>query len=158
MLFHETTAEMKLEDAIKQKVFKSPQQKLAINLIYTSNWLNDHYQHFFKGTDLTIQQFNVLRILRGQHPKHCTLKLIKERMLDRSSDASRIVDKLVTKKLVIRTQCPGDRRSVNLIISDEGLALLKKMDALDESVKDIFKSLSVKKIEQLNDLLDDLRG
>jgi DNA-binding MarR family transcriptional regulator len=157
-LFNVATADMKLEDEIKQKVFKSPQQKLAINLIYTSNWLNDHYQDFFKGTDLTTQQFNVLRILRGQHPKYCTLKLIKERMLDRSSDASRIVDKLVAKKLVIRTQCPSDRRSLSLLISEEGLALLKKLDALDESVKDIFKNLSIKKIEQLNELLDDLRG
>jgi DNA-binding MarR family transcriptional regulator len=149
---------MKLEDEIQQKSFKSPQQKLAINLIYTTNWLNGHYYDFFKGIDLTTQQFNVLRILRGQHPKYCTLKLIKERMLDRSSDASRIVDKLVSKKLVIRTQCPNDRRSLSLMISEEGLALLKKLDFIDEATKDIFKNLSAKKIEQLNELLDHLRG
>lgn len=149
---------MKLEDAIKQKTFKSPQQKLAINLYYTTNWLNDHYNKFFKDTGLTTQQFNVLRILRGQHPKYCSLKLVKERMLDRSSDASRIVDKLVAKKLVTRSQCPEDRRSLSLLISEQGLAMLKKLDFIDEAVKDIFKNISNKEVDQLNKLLDDLRG
>lgn len=149
---------MKLEEEIKQKNFKSPQQKLAINLIYTSNWLNYHYSVFFKDLGLTLQQFNVLRILRGQHPNPCSLKLIKERMLDRMSDASRIVDKLVSKGLIIRNQCPSDRRSVNLVISDKGLEILKKLDVIDESTKDIFKHLQPEQIEQLNNLLDDMRG
>ena len=101
---------MKLEEEIHQKSFKSQQQKLAVNLLYTSNWLNAHYQDFFKNTDLTIQQYNVLRILRGQYPTPCALKLIKERMLDRMSDASRIVDKLVSKNFVIRNQCPRPQK------------------------------------------------
>ena len=149
---------VKLEDEIQQKNFKTPQQKLAVNLLYTCNWLNDHYSEFFKGTDITVQQYNVLRILRGQHPNYCNLKLIKERMLDRSSDASRIVDKLVSKKLVIRANCPSDRRSVNLLISDQGLALLKKLDFIDDSTQEIFKHLSEKDIVKLNDFLDRLRG
>ncbi|MDI1354759.1 MAG: MarR family transcriptional regulator [bacterium] len=149
---------MKLETEIKQKSFKTPQQKLAVNLLYTTNWLNDHYAKFFKGSTLTVQQYNVLRILRGQHPNNCSLKLIKDRMLDRSSDASRIVDKLVLKKYVLRQPCPSDRRSVNLLISESGLTLLQKLDFIDESTKDIFKSLNTKQIEQLNSLLDDLRG
>jgi DNA-binding MarR family transcriptional regulator len=134
------------------------QQKLAINLIYTSNWLNSCYNELFKNTDLTPQQYNVLRILRGQHPNTCNLKLIKERMLDRMSDASRIVDKLVNKKLVVRTQCPSDRRSVNILISDKGLALLKELDVMEESNKQLFSNLSEKEIAKLNDLLDRLRG
>ncbi|MES2680456.1 MAG: MarR family transcriptional regulator [Bacteroidota bacterium] len=149
---------MKLEEEIQQKSFKSPQQKLAVNLIYTTNWLTTHYDAFFKGLDLTTQQFNVLRILRGQYPKPCTLKLVKERMLDRMSDASRIIDKLVAKEYVMRGQCNNDRRSVNLVISDKGLALLKKLDFIDEATKEIFKNLSVKKIELLNQMLDQLRG
>ena len=149
---------MKLEEEIQQKSFKTPQQKLAINLLYTSNWMNNHYTRFFKDIDLTIQQYNVLRILRGQHPNYCTLKLIKERMLDRMSDASRIVDKLVSKKLMIRSECPNDRRSVNLIISDKGLELLKQLDFIDEATQDLFKNISTKQVEELNDLLDDLRG
>lgn len=149
---------MSLENDIQQKSFKSPQQKLAVNLLYTSNWLNYQYQQHFKNHNITMQQFNVLRILRGQHPNHCSLKLIKERMLDRMSDASRIVDKLVDKKYVIRHQCPSDRRSVNLMISDKGLGLLKELDLIDEATKDMFKNLSSKEVEKLNQLLDDLRG
>src|SRR5688500_2777266 len=106
---------MRLEDEIQQKVFKSPYQKLAVNLLYTSNWLNNHYASFFKNLNLTTQQYNVLRILRGQHPNICSLKTIKERMLDRMSDASRIVDKLVSKGYVTRSQCSSDRRSISLI-------------------------------------------
>lgn len=149
---------MKLEEEIQQKHFKSPYQKLAINLLYTSNWLNNHYSVFFKDSDLTTQQFNVLRILRGQYPNPCSLKLIKERMLDRMSDASRIVDKLVLKGYILRNQCPSDRRSINLIISETGLKLLEKLDVIDESTQDIFKNLSKAQVEQLNNLLDDMRG
>ena len=149
---------MKLEEEIQQKHFKSPYQKLAINLLYTSNWLIYHYSVFFKDLDLTTQQFNVLRILRGQYPNPCSLKLIKERMLDRMSDASRIVDKLVLKGYILRNQCPSDRRSINLIISETGLELLKKLDVIDESTQDIFKNLSKEQVEQLNNLLDTLRG
>lgn len=149
---------MKLEEEIQQKSFKSPYQKLALNLLYTNNWLNNHYNHFFKDVDLTTQQFNVLRILRGQYPNPCSLKLIKERMLDRMSDASRIVDKLVSKEYIIREECPSDRRSVNLLISDSGLELLKKLDFVDDATKDVFKSLSSAQVDLLNNLLDDLRG
>ncbi len=149
---------MKLEDEIQQKSFKTPSQKLAVNLLYTSNWINYHYSHFFRNVDLTTQQYNVLRILRGQHPNPCSLKLIKERMLDRMSDASRIVEKLVTKEYVIRNTCPNDRRSVNLLISENGVKLLKDLDFLDDATTDIFKNLNPSQIVQLNDLLDTLRG
>lgn len=149
---------MLLEEEIQQKRFKSPQQKLAINLFYSTNWLSYHHIQFLKGFDLTIQQFNVLRILRGQYPNYCALKLIKERMLDRMSDASRIVDKLVAKELVTRNQCPNDRRSVSLLISEKGLTLLKSLDYIDDSTKEIFKHLNLKEINQLNELLDKMRG
>jgi DNA-binding MarR family transcriptional regulator len=149
---------VKLEDEIQQKSFKTPKVKLAVNLLYTSNWLNDHYAHFFKGTDLTVQQFNVLRILRGQLPNYCNLKLIKERMLDRSSDASRIVDKLVAKELVVRHHCPSDRRQINLMISERGLTLLTTLDFVDEAPARIFEQLSDEESIQLNQLLDKMRG
>ena len=149
---------MQLEQEIKQKSFKSPQQKLAVNLLYTTNWLNYEYQKFFKDHKITTQQFNVLRILRGQQPNYCSLKLIKERMLDRMSDASRIVDKLVEKKYILRHQCPNDRRSINLLISEKGLQVLEELDVIDEATKTLFKNLSTKDVEKLNQLLDDLRG
>jgi DNA-binding MarR family transcriptional regulator len=149
---------MLLEDEIQQKSFKSPHQKLAVNLLYTTNWLSSHYHKFFKDSDLTTQQFNVLRILRGQFPKPCSLKCIKERMLDKMSDCSRIMDKLVSKGYAVRNECPNDRRSVNIIISEKGLDLLKDLDFIDDATKDIFKNLPTHQIELLNNLLDNLRG
>lgn len=149
---------MKLEDEIQQKKFKNDTQKLAINLTYTHNWLNAHYNSFFRKSDITVQQFNVLRILRGQYPNPCSVKLIKERMLDRMSDASRIVDKLKAKELLDRRECPLDRRSVDVMITEKGLELLKSLDSMDENFKDVFSSLTEDEVKTLNHLLDKLRG
>ena len=148
---------MKLEKEIKQRKFISPQQKLAVNIFYTSSWLDGKYAHFFKGIDLTPQQFNVLRILRGQYPKPSSLKMVKERMIDRMSDTSRIIDKLVKKGFVARTECKNDRRSINLLITADGLKMLRKLDHIDKSVNKLFSRLSEKQIRNLNKLLDDLR-
>lgn len=149
---------MKLEDEIHQKKFKSQDQKLALNIIYTSNWLNSHFAFHFKDTDITQAQFNVLRILRGQYPKPSNIKLIKERMLDRMSDASRIVDKLYKKGFLSRTECPNDRRNMDIIITQSGLELLNSLDKIDDNFNDLFKSLNPDEILQLNHLLDKLRG
>jgi DNA-binding MarR family transcriptional regulator len=128
-----------------------------LNLIYTTNWLTSKQDSLFKDSDITVQQYNVLRILRGQYPNPCSIKLIKERMLDRMSDTSRIVDKLYTKKLLERNECPNDRRSVNVIISDKGLELLKSLDYIDDLSKQSLKSLTTTEINTLNELLDKLR-
>lgn len=148
---------MKLEDEIQQKKFKSVEQKLMLNLIYTTNWLTAKQDSLFKDSDVTVQQYNVLRILRGQYPNPCSIKLIKERMLDRMSDTSRIVDKLYAKKLLIRKECPNDRRSVDVLITDKGLDLLKSLDYIDDLAKQTVKSLSAEEINTLNHLLDKLR-
>ncbi|MGZ3901280.1 MAG: MarR family winged helix-turn-helix transcriptional regulator [Bacteroidia bacterium] len=148
---------MKLEDEIKQNSFKSPQQKLAINLFYTNHWLSAHFEAFFRNQDITTQQYNVLRILRGQYPNYCNLKLIKERMLDRMSDASRIIEKLLLKGYVERKSCPDDRRSVNILITEKGLELLKSLDFIDDETKEIFGNLGTDEVETLNSLLDKLR-
>ncbi len=128
-----------------------------LNLVYTTNWITSKQGSFFKDSGITSQQYNVLRILRGQHPNPCSIKLIKERMLDRMSDASRIVDKLNTKKLLIRRECPNDRRSVDIIITDKGLALLKSLDHVDDISIQTLKSLNDNEVNTLNDLLDKLR-
>ncbi len=128
-----------------------------LNLIYTTNWLTAKQDSLFKDSDVTVQQYNVLRILRGQHPNPCSIKLIKERMLDRMSDASRIVDKLYAKKLLIRKECPNDRRSVDVLITDKGLELLNSLDYIDDLSKQNIKSLTNDEINTLNDLLDKLR-
>lgn len=149
---------MRLEDEIQQKKFKSEFHKLAINITYSFSWISYFMNSKFKNEDITTQQYNVLRILRGQHPKPCNLKLIKERMLDRMSDASRIVDKLKAKGLLERHECPKDRRNVDLLINQKGLDLLKSLDHLDEGWEDTFKNLSAAEAKQLNDLLDKARG
>jgi DNA-binding MarR family transcriptional regulator len=148
---------MKLENEIQQQKFKSIQQKLMVNLIYTTNWINAKHDVLFKGSQITIQQYNVLRILRGQFPNPCSIKLIKERMLDRMSDASRIVDKLNAKELLKRTEARNDRRCVDVAITEKGLQLLKSLDYIDETSEQLFNSLSSNEINMLNDLLDKLR-
>jgi DNA-binding MarR family transcriptional regulator len=147
---------MTLEKKIQQPKFKTPQHKLGVNLLYTSHLISHLLHQQFKELEITHQQYNVLRILRGQHPKACNLKLIKERILDRMSDASRIVDKLIAKGFVERRECKADRRNVDLFITQKGLDMLASLDHVDESFIELFKNLSKEDIKNLNDLLDKL--
>lgn len=149
---------MGLEEDIKQTKFKDEYSKAVINLVFTNNWLTERQNKVFKPHGLTVAQFNVLRILRGQHPKAVTINLIIERMLDRMSNASRIVDKLEKKGLVIRRQCQTDRRAVDVQISDAGLALLAELDNVLEDWYSNAKNLSEEECEVLNGLLDKFRG
>ncbi len=149
---------MKLEEEISQKQFRNEYHKAAVNVVYTFNWLNNQNIGFFKPLGITPQQFNILRILRGQHPKPATIKLIKERMLDKMSDASRIVEKLRVKGLVERNICSHDRRNVDVCITQKGLDLLSQIDSLDHEIDGRLSALNPEEIKQLNDLLDKLRG
>jgi DNA-binding MarR family transcriptional regulator len=148
---------MGISQDIQQKTFKSEFSKALINIFYTSAWLNQKHAGLFKAHDLTSPQFNVLRILRGQHPKPATVNLIIDRMLDKSSNASRIIDRLELKGLVIRRQCPSDRRAVDVLISKSGLALLKKMDVEFDAFQNQICNLTEKEAAQLNALLDKMR-
>src|SRR6476469_8377515 len=133
---------MRIEDEIKQPIFRSEHQKAYINLIFTAGWLQQRQAAAFKCFGLTLPQFNILRILRGQHPLPATVALLIERMLDKTSNASRIVDRLEEKKLVTRTVCPSNRRAVDIRITHAGLALLDQIDdsgLLDNAIP---KSLS----------------
>ena len=158
MPFRIDTMGMRIEDQIKQPAFKSEHQKAHINLIYTSGWVQQAQAGLFKPYGVTLPQYNVLRILRGQHPKPATISLLIERMLDKTSNASRIVDKLEAKELVTRKQCPSDRRTVDVLITEKGLALLKQMDALDGGVGTGIKNLTEQEAGQLNALLDKIRS
>lgn len=149
---------MKLEDEIVQKKFKSEYQKVVLNIIYTNNWLNGFFHQSLKPFNITQQQFNILRILRGQHPNPASIKLIKERMLDKMSDASRIVEKLRVKQLIKRKECESDRRNVDIVITQKGLDLLKQIDPLEEKLHKLISTLSEKEVIQLNKLLDKMRG
>ncbi|WP_181304363.1 MarR family winged helix-turn-helix transcriptional regulator [Rufibacter sp. XAAS-G3-1] len=149
---------MKIEEEIKQSVFKDVYQKSYINVIFTSNWLEQRQSALFKSFGVTLPQYNVLRILRGQYPKPATVNLLIDRMLDKTSNASRIVDKLEAKELVTRKQCPTDRRTVDILITDKGLELLQQMDALGNEGYTGLNKLTQEEAEQLNVLLDKIRS
>lgn len=148
---------MKIEEEIKQRTFKDVYQKVYINLVYTSGWLQVQQAAVFKKYGLTLPQYNILRILRGQHPKPATVNLLIERMLDKTSNASRIVDKLVAKGLVTRCQCPHDRRTVDILITDGALALLKQIDESEGTRHQSLQNLSEAEAEALSRLLDKIR-
>lgn len=148
---------MSLEDDIVQSSFDSIHHKALVNIIYTHNYLNNELNDIFKNFKITRQQFNVLRILRGQYPKPSNINLIKDRMLDKMSDASRIVERLRVKGLVVREQCSDDRRAVEVTISQEGLNLLKRTDVHSERFKTLLNNLSDKEARTLNELLDKIR-
>lgn len=149
---------MSIEQDIKQSTFRNPHHRMMVNLMYTSNWVANTQMHLLKPHGLTLQQYNVLRILRGQYPNPVKVSDITERMLDKMSNASRLVDKLVLKKLVQRTECPSDRRAVDVIITDKGLTLLKKLDAIqDEYEVTLNSKLTNEEATTLSQLLDRLR-
>ena len=148
---------MSLEQDIKQSEFKSPYSKAIINIIYTNNWLQSLQVEIFKPFDLTLQQYNVLRILRGQYPQPITVIAIIERMLDKMSNASRLVDKLLAKELVIRKLCPNDRRAVDVVITERGMNLLAEIDKLQEKWENQLHGLTENEALELSDLLDKMR-
>lgn len=148
---------MKIEKEIQTKGFYNEWHKASVNLIYTYNWLQDQVKLFLKDYDLTYQQFNVLRILRGSHPTPISTATIRERMLDKMSDTSRIVDRLCQKDLVIRKTCAKDKRLVDVTISDAGLKVLEKIDQRSGEL-DGFLKINEKDAAKLNELLDRLRG
>ena len=145
----------KIEDEIRQKKFTSILQKAVINLIYTSNWLQNQQQDFFKSFGITGQQFNILRILKGQSPKSISATEIKSRMLDRNSDVSRLLDRLASKNLITKQTCPNDKRASDVLITAEGVALLNEINKIQK--QDRVLSLSDEEAERLSDLLDKAR-
>jgi DNA-binding MarR family transcriptional regulator len=149
---------MRIEEEIKQETFKSPLHRAIVNLLYTNNWLIHSQMQVLKPFDLTVPQYNVMRILRGQHPNPVMINDITERMLDKMSNASRLVDKLVGKKLVDRQQCPSDRRAVDVVITDRGLALLTKIDAAQQVWEQQFVQYEATQADHLSDLLDAFRA
>lgn len=150
---------MLLENEIQQvKPFRNNYHKTAVNLIFTGKWMIQFHSDIFKKYRLTIQQYNILRILHGQNPRAATVKLIRERMLDRMSDASRIVELLRIKKLVERNISSEDRRKSDVIITQKGLDLLEEIEKENEHIDKRLSSLNEEEIVLLNALLDKARG
>lgn len=131
---------------------------MMINLFYTYNVLSGKMQEFLRDSELTMQQFNILRILRGQHPNPATNGMVKERMLDKNSDVTRIIDRMVKNGLVQRVNCESDRRRVDITITPKGLEILAKLDKRAPEMDLIAEGVNDDEATQLNVLLDKLRS
>lgn len=131
---------------------------MIVNISYTNSFISSKFADFLKPSGISIQQFNVLRILRGQHPGPATVNMIIDRMVDKMSNASRLVEKLRHKGLLTRTVCANDRRQVDIYITQEGLKLLESLDKRWSEFESHFQHIAVKEAEQLNQLLDKLRS
>ena len=149
---------MALEQDIKQEKFVSESQKAAINILFTGSWLYNINAGFLKKFGITPEQFNVLRILRGQHPKAMMLADVTCRMIDKSSNATRLGEKLRLKGMVKREICDGNRRQVDISITEKGIALLKKLDGEGPGWMETFKNISKTEAQELNRILDKLRA
>lgn len=149
---------MRIEEAIQQQKFKSELHKAQVNLLYTAAWMNQQSTQALKPYNISIQQFNILRILRGLHPEQATVKLLTERMIDKMSNASRLVEKLKKKGLVERENCQEDRRRVNISITEAGLELLATAScALEKASLRQLEYLNDDEAALLNELLDRIR-
>ena len=134
--------------------FPSKKVKALINIKYTANWLSSHQNTFFKPFGISPQQFNILRILKGAKGS-LKVQTIKDRMIERAPNATRLMDKLCAKKLIERIPCPDDRRVVHIEITNDGLQLLDKITK--NFKEDLLKNLSDKEAIQLSNLLDKIR-
>ena len=149
---------MGIEKDISQSNFTGEDQKAVLNIIYTYHWLTEKIKNVLSVEDITQQQFNILRILRGSDPQPLSTLTIRERMLDKMSDTSRIVDRLVLKGLVNKKVCPTDKRLVDVNITREGKKLLERIDQKGEEMNSILQLLNKTELRQLNTLLDKARG
>lgn len=147
---------MGLEQDINQHKFRNEYQKATINIIYTCNFLQQQFKNLLEPADITTQQYNILRILRGESPLS-TLQ-IRERMLDKMSDTSRLVERLLKKGLLEKKSCKFDKRLVDVTITEKGLALLAELDVSANKLDNIISNLTPAEAKQLNELLDKARG
>ena len=149
---------MEIEKEIKQTKFQNEFHKVFINVIFTSGWLSEQFHKALKPYGVSLQQFNILRILRGQSGKPASIRVLQERMLDKMSNASRLVEKLRKKNLVERHECESDRRQVDVMITEKGMKLLGEIDRQMDDFQNNFSNLTKEEAEKLSNLLDKMRG
>jgi len=147
---------MGIEQDIQQPNFRNEFQKMGINLLFTANWLNEQIGKMLSEEGVTQQQYNILRILRGSATPLSTLK-IRERMLDKMSDTSRIVDRLIAKELVLKNTCEKDKRLVDITLSPKGLNLVDQLDQYNERIDALLKGINESEAATLNQILDKIR-
>lgn len=149
---------MELEKAIKQsKPFNCPYEKALVNLIYTRGWVDSELKSYFKSIGVTGKQYNILRILKGAE-KPVSTSFIRERLLDKLSDVSRIIERMENKKLVTKSTCKNDRRLVDLSITKDGLTILRAAEKKKDSMSQIMKNLTLTEVKALSSLLDKIRN
>lgn len=149
---------MGIEKDIHQLKFRNEHQKAMINLMYTFNWIREKTTGIIEAEGITPQQFNILRILRGSHPKPLSTLQIRDRMLDKMSDTSRIVDRLIAKELVKKVTCEADKRLVDITITEKGMKLLARLDERQDEMDAVLKNLTKKEASTLSILLDKIRA
>ena len=149
---------MGLEEDIQQKKFATEFEKAAVNILFTGSWLHNINAVRFKKHGITPEQFNVLRILRGSYPKALMLSDVSCRMIDKNSNATRLVEKLRLKGLVNREVCPKNRRQVDISITEKGLAVLTKIDNESDEWLNTLKAITQAEAKDLNRILDKLRS
>jgi DNA-binding MarR family transcriptional regulator len=147
---------MGIEQDIQQPNFRNEFQKMGINLLFTANWLNEQIGKMLSEEGVTQQQYNILRILRGSATPLSTLK-IRERMLDKMSDTSRIVDRLIAKELVVKNTCEKDKRLVDITLSPKGLDLVDQLDQYNERIDALLKGINESEAQMMNQILDKIR-
>lgn len=149
---------MNLAKAIHQsRQFRNEYHKATVNIIFTHHWLSEQLRNFMATEDITLQQYNILRILRGSD-QPLSIQQIRNRMLDKMSDTSRLVQRLVQKELVQKAGCPTDQRKVEISITTKGRQLLKKLDQYNDAMDRILSGLTLQEAKTLNHLLDKLRN
>ncbi|MEI6866144.1 MarR family transcriptional regulator [Flavicella sp.] len=149
---------MSIEEQLNSTSKYDPLKKIILNIMYTGSWVNEKSSVFFKQYDLTSQQFNILRILRGQKGNPINLRDVQERMISKMSNTTRLIDKLRLKGMVTREQCESNRRKIDIVITEKGMSLLKEIDTTISSHEmSISQNLSCVEAEQLNELLNKLR-
>jgi len=147
---------MGIEQDIQQTSFRNEFQKMGINLLFTANWLNEQIGKILSEEGVTQQQYNILRILRGSATPLSTLK-IRERMLDKMSDTSRIVDRLIAKELVLKNTCEKDKRLVDITLSPKGLDLVDQLDQFNDRIDALLKGINESEAKTMNQILDKIR-
>ena len=149
---------MKLEEAIKSDKFADERHKATINVLYTAYWLKDNFCTALKKEEITLEQFNVLRILNGMHPQQMCVKDIGSRIIEKSSNVPRIIDKLVEKKLAKRTPSKEDKRETLVSLTEKGASVLSRASELVEQVTYELTGIDEAQSKNLNDLLEHMRG
>jgi DNA-binding MarR family transcriptional regulator len=148
---------MKIEEAIKSTKFKGERHKVIINILYTAYWLRNHFSIALKECNITLEQYNVLRILRGKHPEKMCVKDIGSRIVEKSSNVPRIIDRLVAKDLAIRTPSKEDKRETLVAITDQGLQLLLQATTIMDRKRDEIMGIDDEAAHELNELLEQMR-